>query len=109
MPNRDIRADNDGEARVGMEDGPFLNVGARANVNRFGVAPQRSVEPDATFFVKGDIANDNGAGGKPNAGVELMGAEGRIKHCPWYSILSSYFGGSGRSGRNCQLVLPLYR
>ncbi len=53
MPNRDIRPDHHRKARVGVKDGPFLNVGARANDDGFGVATQRGIEPDAHTLRQG--------------------------------------------------------
>src|SRR5690606_6749747 len=68
-------ADNGRIARVGMEDHAFLDVGARADEDRFGIAAQRRVKPDAAFGGKGDIADNDRAWRNKDRWVDLVASK----------------------------------
>jgi hypothetical protein len=99
MPDGYIGPDNGRIAGIGMKDGTFLNVGARTDEDGFHIATQRGIEPDAALFGKCNITNNNGAGGKPRAWVDLVwtirGLEyklsrafNRLAHCYFFCLLS---------------------
>jgi hypothetical protein len=74
-----------------MKNGTLLYVGARADEDGFGITAQGGVKPDATGFGQGNIADNDGAGRKPHARMELMTAERRLEHSYGLLYLSVCF------------------
>src|SRR5205085_11714341 len=60
MPHGDVVADDQGAARIGVQDGPVLDVGSDADVDRLVIAAQDRAGPYARILAERHAAATDG-------------------------------------------------